>query len=303
MTDALKPTRPVLRWHGGKWKLAPWILSHFPLHRIYVEPFGGAASVLMRKPRSYAEVYNDLDDEVVTLFRVLRDREHAARLVELLEFTPFARTEFRDAYEPTDDPVERSRRLIVRAYMGFGSNAHSSQHKGHRSTGFRANSSRSGTTPAQDWANYPTALAALIERLAAVVVENRDACQVMAQHDSSDTLHYVDPPYLPETRARGNRYDLAWRMYRHELSRDDHADLLSFLCGLEGMVALSGYPDPLYDDTLADWRRVEVKAFADGARERVEVLWLNPALSCRLDLERAAHAGGHGTPLFAEAAQ
>lgn len=289
------PTRPALRWHGGKFRLAPWVISHFPAHRTYTETFGGAASVLLRKPRAYAEVYNDLDDEVVDLFRVLRDPEQAARLQNLLTLTPFARTEFRAAYEATDCPVERSRRLVVRSFMGFGSNAHASQHKGHRSTGFRANSNRSGTTPASDWANYPAAMDALVARLRGVVIENRDAREVMLQHDGPATLHYVDPPYLPETRARGNRYDLAWRMYRHELSRDDHAALLADLRDLAGMVVLSGYPDPLYDDALPDWRRVETKAYADGARERAEVLWLNPACCAALD----ARAGGLGMPLFA----
>ncbi|MDQ0472796.1 DNA adenine methylase [Labrys wisconsinensis] len=286
------PTRPALRWHGGKWKLSPWIIGHFPPHRVYVEPFGGAASVLLRKPRAYAEIYNDLDDEAVTLFRVLRDPETAAELRRRLELTPFARTEFRAAYVAADEPVECSRRLIVRSFMGFGSNAHASQHKGHRSTGFRANSSRSGTTPATDWAHYPAAMDALVERLAGVVIECRDAKKVMSAHDGAETLHYVDPPYPQETRARGNRYDLAWRMYRHELSDEDHAELLAFLGRLKGMVVLSGYACPLYDDALGDWRRVESLAYADGARERTEVLWINAAAAAALD--RAA-AGG---PLF-----
>jgi DNA adenine methylase len=288
------PTRPVLRWHGGKWKLAPWIIGHFPPHRVYVEPFGGGGSVLMRKPRCYGEVYNDLDDEVVTLFRVLRDPAQSAELERLLKLTPFARAEFNEAYQPCEEPVERSRRLLVRSFMGFGSNAHASQHKGHRSTGFRSNSNRSGTTPAQDWANYPDIVPAMVGRLARVVIENRDAKVVMTQHDGPDTMHYVDPPYLPETRARGNRYDLAWRMYRHELSREDHAELLAHLGGLVGMVVLSGYPDPLYDDALTGWRRIETKAFADGARERTEMLWLNPACSAALD----RRAAGAGAPLF-----
>ena len=260
------PTRPALRWHGGKWRLAPWILQHFPRHRTYVEPFGGGASVLLRKDRSYAEVYNDLDDEVVGLFRVLRDPPLAHRLADLLALTPFARAEFQDSYAIADDPVERSRRLIARSFMGFGSNAHASQHKGHRSTGFRANSSRNGTTPARDWANYPPQVPMLCDRLRGVVIECRDAREVMAKHDQPETLHYVDPPYLPETRAQGNRYDLAWRMYRHELSREDHAELLQFLRALTGMVVLSGYPDDLYDQALPDWHRVERTAHADGAR-------------------------------------
>lgn len=278
-----EPTRPALRWFGGKWLLAPWIIEHLPPHETYVEPFGGAGSVLLRKSRAAAEVYNDLDDEVVTLFRVLRDRKQCAQLRRLLRMTPFARTEFREAYEPSEDPVERSRRLVVRSYMGFGSNAHASQAKGHRSTGFRANSSRSGTTPAQDWANYPDALAAIFRRFAGVVIENRNAVEVMQQHDRPTTLHYVDPPYVHSTRAQGNPYDLAWRMYRHEMDDAAHVALVTFLRDLRGMVVLSGYPSRLYDDPLADWRRIERPALADGARPRVEVLWINPAAAAALD--------------------
>lgn len=259
-----QPTRPVLRWHGGKWLLAPWIIAHFPEHRAYVEPFGGAASVLIRKPRSYAEVYNDLDGAVVNLFRVLRSG-HAGDLVESLRLTPFARTEFVQAYEPASDPVERARRLIIRSFMGFGSNGH------NRSTGFRANSSRSGTAPAHDWANYPDCLTQVVERLRGVAIESKDAKAVMAQHDAPTALHYVDPPYMFEARA-----DLS-KDYAHELTDADHAELLTFLRGLRGMVVLSGYPCALYDEVLADWTRVDRAALADGAKPRIEVLWINPA--------------------------
>jgi DNA adenine methylase len=275
-----EPTRPVLRWHGGKWLLAPWIISHLPTHRVYVEPFGGAGSVLMRKDRSYAEVWNDLDGDVVNLFRVLRSPD-AERLVSELRLTPFARDEFAQSYEATDDPVERARRLCLRSFMGFGSNGHV------RKTGFRANSNRSGTTPAQDWVNYPDALVAVIERLAGVVIENRDAKQVMAAHDGPDTLHYVDPPYLPETRDKGGDY-------AHELTAEEHESLLVFLRGLRGMVVLSGYPSAIYDDALHDWRRVERSALADGASPRTEVLWLNRAATSALDAVRM--------PLFGDAA-
>jgi len=279
--NAVTPTRPALRWHGGKWKLAPWIIGHFPPHRIYVEPFGGAASVLMRKPRAYAEVYNDLDDWAVNLFRVLRDDVLSARLVEQLKLTPFARTEFecsRELGEAEGDPVEMARRLIILSFMGFGSNAHNG-----RSTGFRANSNRSGTMPAQDWGNYPDALPALIARLKGVVIENRDAVAVMLQHDCPETLHYVDPPYMAETRSIGNKYDLKYRSYRHELDDDAHAKLLDALQELSGMVILSGYPAPLYDISLSAWRRVECAAYADGARPRTEVLWINPQACAALD--------------------
>ncbi len=93
--------RPVLRYHGGKWKLAPWIISHFPPHRIYVEPYGGGGSVLMQKQRSYSEVYNDLWGVVVNVFRVLRDPSQAAELERVIRLTPFAREEF----EATGDEI------------------------------------------------------------------------------------------------------------------------------------------------------------------------------------------------------
>lgn len=254
-------SRPVLRWHGGKWILAPWIISHFPAHRVYVEPFGGAASVLLRKPRSYAEIYNDLDSEVVNLFGVLRS-DDAPRLVELLRLTPFANEEFQGAYEPSDCAIEQARRTVVKAFQGFGSNAV------QRKSGFRSNSNRSGTTPARDWVNYPEALLATVERLRGVVVLNRDAKEVMVAHDGPDTLHYVDPPYMAGTRDKGADY-------RHELSDRDHEELLTFLTTLNGRVVLSGYPDPLYDEILHGWRRVHRSALADGARKRTEVLWMN----------------------------
>lgn len=256
--------RPALRWHGGKWLLAPWIISHFPKHQVYVEPFGGAASVLIRKERVYAEVYNDLDQSVVNLFRVLRS-DRALDLVNALRLTPFAREEFRTAYEVCEDSVEMARRLVIRSFMGFGSNGH------NKLTGFRANSNRSGTTPTHDWVNYPDSLAALVDRLQGVTVENRDAKVVMAQHDAAETLHYVDPPYVMGTRSDEGTD------YAFELTDEQHVELLTFLRGLRGMVILSGYPCDLYNDALTDWRRVEREALADGAKKRTEVIWINPA--------------------------
>lgn len=264
-------SRPLLRWHGGKWLLSPWIISHFPEHRVYVEPFGGAASVLLRKQRSYAEIYNDLDGEVVNLFRVLRS-EDAPKLIASLRLTPFAAEEFLAAYGPSSDPLEQARRTVIKAFQGFGSNAV------HRKSGFRSNSNRIGTTPARDWANYPESLLSTVERLRGVVVLNRDAREVMSAHDGPETLHYVDPPYMAETRDAGGDY-------RHELTDDDHTSLLQFLTTLQGKVVLSGYPSPTYDDALSGWRRIQRAALADGARKRTEVLWLNfdPAKQLSLD--------------------
>jgi DNA adenine methylase len=278
------PRRPLLRYHGGKWLLAPWIISHFPPdHRIYVEPFGGAASVLLRKPRVYAEIYNDLEGEIVNLFRVLQRSSDAAELIRLLTVTPFARAEFELSYSPSEDPVEQAQRTIIRAFMGFGSNSVNSKtaaqvgfrcmglvHERKPTTGFRASSNRSGTVPAHDWAHYPAALEAIVERLRGVTIEHRDARQCMAQHDSPDTLHYCDPPYPKSTRA--DRAD----DYRHEMTDADHEDLAAFLRGLKGMVIVSGYDCPLYLRLYAGWQRSSRNALADGARARVETLWLSP---------------------------
>ena len=263
--------RPIVRYHGGKWKLAPWIIENLPPHRVYVEPFGGGGSVLLRKPRSYAEVYNDLDGEIVNLFRVAR--EHGPKLVESLRLTPFARSEFALAYEVSEDAIEQARRTVIRAFMGFGSNAH------NRATGFRSNSNRSGTTPARDWRNYPDALEAIVERLQGVVIENRDAIALMPQHDGPQTVFYVDPPYVADTRDRGGDY-------RHEMTNDDHRRLAETLHGLAGMVVLSGYPSALYAELYGQWVRVERAALADGARARTECLWFNNAASAAMSQQR-----------------
>ncbi|MCJ2086516.1 DNA adenine methylase [Methylobacterium sp. E-005] len=288
------PTRPVLRWHGGKWLLAPWIVQHFPPHRLYTEVFGGAASVLLRKPRSYAEVYNDLDDDVVGLFQVLRS-ERAPELLSALRTTPFARIEFEQAYEVSTDPVEEARRLVIRSFMGFGSDGANRK----VTTGFRANAFRNGTTPAQDWANLPDCLLAVVERLRGVVIEHRPAIQVLRQHDHAETLHYVDPPYLFETRSLKNRGGGRAKggCYAHELSNAGHAELLEVLQDLRGLVVLSGYPAPSYDAALKGWDRVERKSLADGARPRTEVLWINPRASQRLRSFGSVLAQAH---LFAD---
>lgn len=255
--------RPVLRYFGGKFILAPWIISHFPEHRVYVEPFGGAASVLMRKPRAYAEIYNDLDDAVYNLFSLLREPFDAQRLQTALEVTPYSRREFELAHVYHPDPIENARRLIIRSFMGFGADSVTNINS---KTGFRSNSNRSGSTPAHDWVNYAKSIDEFCSRLMGVVLENKDARAVMRDHDSPQTLHYVDPPY-PHSTRRGNRY-------KHEMTNDDHDGLIEFLKTLQGHVIVSGYDCEIYDKL--NWPKVFKKAFADGAKERTEVLWIKP---------------------------
>lgn len=266
------PTRPVLRYHGGKWRLAPWIIAHFPPHRVYVEPFGGAASVLLRKPRSPVEVYNDLDGEVVNVFRVLRDPEKAASLERALRLTPFARGEYERCQEPAGG-VEQARRTLVKAWMGFGSGAIT-----HKHAGFRVATSPTRHT-AREWAGFPDQIAAFVDRFAGVFIEERTAIQVLGKHDAEDALHYVDPPYVTETRGPRHRY-------RHELDEDGHRELAANLHACKGAVVVSGYDSPLYAVLYHGWERRERPAIDALSRGRTEMLWLNPA--CAAALEKAA---------------
>jgi len=265
--------RPVLRYHGGKFRLADWIISHFPEHAAYVEPFGGAASVLMRKPRSHGEVYNDLDGDIVNVMRVLRDELQRDRLIEALTLTPYARAEFDSAWAPTDDQVEQARRTFIRAEMGFGS---AGATKG--TTGFRIDTKRNYGTAMHVWAALPAKLAAFGQRLQGVLLENRPAIQVLQDHDTARTLFYVDPPYVHDTRKMGSA------CYRHEMDDQQHAELLSKLLELDGMVVLSGYPHPMYEESLKGWQRVETQARMAAGRGtgiRTEVLWLSPKIQRR----------------------
>lgn len=252
----------MMRYPGGKWRLAGWIIANIPSHRIYVEPYGGGASVLLQKQRAYAEIYNDLNGEVCNLFRQARD--NGEELLEKLRLTPFARDEFEQSMNPSGDPLEDARRVVVRSYMGFGSNSLYDAH-----AGFRSNSNRSGTTPAHDWKNLPDGLNYIIKRLQGVVIENRDAITCMSCHDSPDTVHYVDPPYMLETRGKSSLYG------DFELTDSQHLELLEFLQTLEGTVVLSGYQCKLYEENLKGWNLRTKRAMADGAREREECLWIS----------------------------
>lgn len=232
--------------------------------------------MLMRKPPAFAEVYNDLDGEVVNVFRVLQDPASAAELRRLLDLTPYARAEFERAYITTAEPIERARRIIIRAFMGHGATG-TRQHR----TGFRRSTSRRGTVPATDWAGWPSQVPAFCERLRGVVIEERDAFEVIPHHDGVDTLFYVDPPYVHSTRVslkNGHKHH-----YRAELLDDDHRRLAKLLKGLAGRVVISGYDCELYAELYSDWQRHTTKALADGARKRTEVVWLNDA--CRDALE------------------
>ena len=259
---------PAIRYHGAKFRLAPWLISHFPSHRCYVEPFGGAAGVMLRKERSYSEVYNDLDGEIVNFFCVLRDPLQREKLIELCILTPYSRTEFFKAYEPAADDIERARRLVVRAHMGFGSAAAC----GWR-TGFRSDTKRNCATVQHMWMRLPENLAAVGQRFSGVLIENKNALEVIKQHDAETTLFNVDPPYVPQSRS-GSQY------YRHEMTILHHAELLQTLRSCAGAVVLSGYDSEFYNDELNGWRK-ETKTSAASGRggsiSKKECIWIKQA--------------------------
>ena len=250
----------LVRYHGGKVRLAERIAGLFPPHDCYVEPYGGGAAVLLAKPRARLEVYNDLDGDMVTLFRVLRDQPEA--LAAAIALTPFARADHKASYQETDNDLERARRVLIRSHFGHGSAGI------HRATGFRARGMRAGTLPVHGWMSLPETIRHAAERMRGVVIEQRPAIDVMLANDGGGVIHYVDPPYLPETRDKG-------RDYRHEMTRDDHVGLLDCVRDLRGHVVLSGYASSLYDQALHSWRRIEIKTMADRAAERIEVIWCN----------------------------
>lgn len=255
-----------MRYFGGKWRLAPEIVALMPMHQRYVEPFGGGASVLLRKARApLGEIYNDVDGEITNLFSVLRSPPSMQELSTAVALTPYSRDEFARAYEPSEEPVERARRTLVRSYMGFGTDAVAGA-----PSGFRVDLTEA--QPANVWASVPERIAAVAKRFSGVVVENRDALDVILDNDDPSVLFYLDPPYLAETRSHQARC----KGYRHEMSADAHAHVLDAACKLKGRVLISGYPSALYERYLKNWQRVEFASVAHGGTQRTECVWLSP---------------------------
>lgn len=251
--------RPALRYFGGKWRLAPWIIEHFPGHTTYVEPFGGGASVLLRKPPAPIEVYNDLAGTVVNFFRVLRERP--SDLIRQLTLTPFAVDEYHACQEPTSNDVERARRFFVRSWGG-----HIGTQGDERNRGWRR-------TPDRDVAgqmrNAALELENVARRLANVAIDSIDWRRCLTAYDRSTTLFYVDPPYLPKSRRRSSPSDGYGSL---EMQAAEHRELLLALNTIQGAVVLSGYPSGLYEEHLAGWERHERKN-----TKSIEVLWIKKA--------------------------
>lgn len=258
--------RPALRYYGGKWNLAPWIISHFPPHKNYVEPCGGAASVLLQKPRSPLETYNDLDGNVVNFFRVLRDRPD--ELIRKIRLTPWARKEFELCRNPSEDNMESARRFFISALMGVSDQAHD------QSTGMRFAPRREMyySLPVLNAIDLiDDTLVMIVERLRGVQIENTDYKRVIERGDWNTTLIYMDPPYPSSTRSASN-------IYLEEWTDAQHIEAASLLRACSGFVIVSGYACPLYTELYEahGWQRRDKGAQTNSGGKRIESLWLSP---------------------------
>ena len=272
------PTRPLLRYFGGKWKLRHWIIGHFPEHQFYAEPFAGAVSVLLAKTRAPGgEIINDLNGSTINLFRVMQDREQAEELQRRLDWTPYAKAELELSRQPTNDPIELARRLVIRSFMGIEVAGVRGTASGFRMGNVdlrRRDQAGSFRNTGRDWNNWKVALFAIRERLADVMIYERDALEFIALMSAPDSLIYVDPPYHLDTRTRqhgGSRYAV-------EFGPDRHLELVEVLLRTPAMVVLSGYPHGSYEPLEnAGWRRVDKDSRANmSTRRRTECLWISP---------------------------
>lgn len=222
----------------------------------------GSGAVFFTKPRSFIETINDRYDEVANLFEVIRSSpEELARVVY---WTPYSRSEYYLSYQLADDPIERARRFLLRTWQAIG--AKSSDRTGWRSN-VQADKSPHKLANEQ-WRDLPSKILEVTDRLQGVQIENQDAIRLMERYRHDDVLIYADPPYVLETRSN--------RIYAHEMTDDDHVNLLDVLDSHPGPVLLSGYAHPIYDERLRHWQRETIQAKAEAGRTRTEVLWINP---------------------------
>lgn len=265
-------TLRALRYPGGKTSIAKWVLSHFPVHKIYVEPFGGGAGVLLNKTPAPMEVYNDLSGDVVNFFRVLRDKDKGAELVRRLKLTPFSRDEYYGLYSlPEDaDDIERARALYCRCYMGIGVRGAVC---GSSPTGFSGGNGKKTVYYAKCFVNCVDMLWATAERLRTVVVENKDAMFMFERYDGPETLWYLDPPY-------NCKYNLKYT------AGVDQEALLKAAKNLKGFCVLSGYMNDLYAEELEAWRVERRKSHNFANKSVEECLWLSPRTWEALQKER-----------------
>lgn len=252
---------------GGKTNIANWILDHLPDHHVYVEPFGGAAAILLNKPRSQIEVYNDVDGDVVHFFDVARDRPE--ELIEWVRRAPFAEElhdRWKDEFyagERPDGDIERAGRFLLLRYTQFGG-------KYHSPSGFSRDTLRTRVGESRSWMRVPEKIKAVCERLQGVSIQCGDFREVIERYDSPETLFYCDPPYL-------NKEDLY-----PGADGFSHKELAAALSDVDGfaLVSYSDRPDGLY----SSWHEVTRESYHNaGARGEKNSKQVNERLLMNFD--------------------
>lgn len=259
--------RAVIRYPGSKWRIADWIISHFPEgyeKLVYLEPFAGSGAVFYNKHPGAVETINDLDGDIVNLFRVLRDNPE--ELKRLLTLTPYSREEYDRSFEPCEDPLERARRYMVRTTQAIGA-------KMSNKCGWRNHKQMKIGGAACKWAGITDTIDAAAKRLRGdtthlVQIESMDALRLIEQYNNSDVLMYIDPPYVLGSRRSG-------KLYRHEMDDDDHRRLLELICRSKARIVLSGYRCDMYDNALCEWHKDTIESQTTSTEKATETLWQN----------------------------
>lgn len=261
-------------YYGGKFnKIGKFIAEILPKHRHYVETCGGMAGVLMIKEPSFCEVYNDIDNNLVTLFEVVRDPEACKKLTELLHLTPYSREEWRRcqrSFRTETDKIEKARKVYVTLSMGFLGSL------GNKS--FSYGGTKYESSPARTFFNGLKSLPVIQNRIKNIIIENQDCLVIAKKWDSKDTLFYWDNPYLKATRKTFNDY-------ANEMTDVQHQNSLDFITQCKAKVIMSGYNHSMYVDALenGNFHRIDLDTFSRGAMsngkgldaKRTECLWVN----------------------------
>lgn len=274
--------KAVMKYPGAKWSMAHWIISKFPVHRSYLEPFFGSGAVLFSKPRSDIETVNDLDGEVVNLFQwIRRDPE---RLANEIRWTPYAREVYEGAFagmKTEQDSFRRAVNYYTYMMMGYGFRTNGNK------TGWKIDlQGREKAYAANMWCNAPDRILQSAERLRGVQIENRPAVQLIRRFNFPNVLIYADPPYLMETRFG--------EQYRMEMTEQDHLELLECLLQHKGPVLLSGYRSALYCDTLKGWNMETITVRNQRADAAEECLWMNFETPTQIQIFDELLEGGAG---------
>lgn len=191
--------RTIIKYPGAKWAIAEWIVSLMPPHKSYLEPFFGSGAVFFRKPPSPIETINDLDGEIVNLFRAVREQPEA--LERAVALTPYSREEYERAWErrkagDVTDPVELARLTLIRYWQAVGSR------QIYRAGWRRDVAGREAAYTLRNWVNLPERITDAMGRLKDAQIERGDAVELIRKFASPDVLIYADPPYVLETRSQ-----------------------------------------------------------------------------------------------------